>query len=89
MTASSKIETERLTLRRRRPDDAGALLAMHSDPDVTAWLARSPMSVADARATIARYLGDHLASRQGHALRTHVVVVACALTIRPAADLST
>jgi RimJ/RimL family protein N-acetyltransferase len=96
LTAPSQIETERLTLRRRCPDDAGALVAMRSDSAVTAWLARSPMSVTDARATIARfkahsdarYLGDHLASRQGHALRTHVVVVACAMTIRPAADLS-
>ncbi|MET3553868.1 hypothetical protein [Burkholderia sp. 567] len=97
LTASSKIETERLTLHRRRPDDAAALVAMHTDPAVTAWLARGRCGLrADARATIARfeahsdarYLGDHLASRQGHALRTHVVVVACALTVRLAADLN-
>ncbi|WP_322026877.1 GNAT family N-acetyltransferase [Burkholderia sp. BCC1977] len=50
-----KIETERLTLRRWRPDDAGALAAMHADPDVTAWLARGPMSVEEAEATIARF----------------------------------
>ncbi len=49
-----KIETERLTLRRWRPGDAGALVAMHADPDVTAWLARGPMTVDEARATIAR-----------------------------------
>ncbi|KWH07848.1 GCN5 family acetyltransferase [Burkholderia territorii] len=50
-----KIETERLTLRRWRSDDAGALAAMHADPDVTAWLARGPMSVDEAEATIARF----------------------------------
>nr|WP_230946069.1 GNAT family N-acetyltransferase [Burkholderia territorii] len=50
-----KIETERLTLRRWRPDDAGALAAMHADPDMTAWLARGPMSVDEAGATIARF----------------------------------
>ncbi|MFP3504594.1 hypothetical protein [Burkholderia sp. SIMBA_062] len=92
----SEIETERLTLRRRRSDGAGPLVAMHSDPDVTAWLARGPSSVADARATIARFeahsdardLGDHLASPQRHALRPHVIFVACAMTVRPGGDLS-
>lgn len=50
-----KIETERLTLRRWRPGDAGALVAMHADPDVTAWLARGPMSFDEAEAVIARF----------------------------------
>ncbi|MCR4465640.1 GNAT family N-acetyltransferase [Burkholderia sp. SCN-KJ] len=50
-----KIETERLTLRRWRPGDAGALAAMHADPDVTAWLARGPMSFDEAEAVIARF----------------------------------
>ncbi|MGU7839550.1 GNAT family N-acetyltransferase [Burkholderia sp. AW33-5] len=50
-----QIETERLTLRRWRPDDAGALAAMHADPDVTAWLARGPMSVDEAAETIVRF----------------------------------
>ncbi|AOJ89692.1 GCN5 family acetyltransferase [Burkholderia sp. MSMB0856] len=55
MNRPVKIETERLTLRRWRPDDAGALAAMHADPDVTAWLARGPMSVDEAAATIVRF----------------------------------
>ncbi|WP_425095341.1 hypothetical protein [Burkholderia ambifaria] len=37
---------------------------MHSDPDVTAWLARSPMSVTDARATIARFEAQSDARKQ-------------------------
>ncbi|AOK07897.1 GNAT family N-acetyltransferase [Burkholderia sp. AU28942] len=49
------IESARLTLRRWRPDDAGGLAAMHADPDVTAWLARGPMSVDEAEAAIARF----------------------------------
>ncbi|UEP31317.1 MULTISPECIES: hypothetical protein [unclassified Burkholderia] len=63
---------------------------------MTAWLARGPMSVADARATIARFevhsdardLGDHPALQQGHVLRRHMLFVAHVLTVRPAADLS-
>ncbi|RKU04947.1 N-acetyltransferase [Burkholderia sp. Nafp2/4-1b] len=55
MNPPLKIETERLTLRRWRPDDADALAAMHAHPDVTAWLARGPMSVDEAQATIARF----------------------------------
>jgi len=50
-----KIETERLTLRRWRPDDAGALAAIHGNPDVTAWLARDPMFVDEAEVAIARF----------------------------------
>ncbi|AOJ35387.1 GNAT family N-acetyltransferase [Burkholderia metallica] len=55
MPTPSKLETERLTLRRWRPADAGALSAMHADPDVTAWLARGPMSVDEASDVIARF----------------------------------
>lgn len=55
MSIPSKIETERLTLRRWRPADVGALSAMHEDPDVTAWLARGPMSVDEASDAIARF----------------------------------
>ncbi|WP_322081385.1 GNAT family N-acetyltransferase [Burkholderia sp. BCC1972] len=55
MSTPSKIETERLTLRRWRASDAGALAAMHADPDVTAWLARGPMSVDEASDAIARF----------------------------------
>ncbi|WP_071332316.1 GNAT family N-acetyltransferase [Burkholderia contaminans] len=55
MFTPSKIETERLTLRRWRPADVGALSAMHEDPDVTAWLARGPMSVDEASDAIARF----------------------------------
>jgi RimJ/RimL family protein N-acetyltransferase len=65
LTTLSKIETERLTLRRRRPDDAGALVAMRSDPAVTAWLARGRCGLpADARATIARFEGQSDARKQ-------------------------
>ncbi|MDR0240837.1 MAG: GNAT family N-acetyltransferase [Burkholderia sp.] len=55
MPIPSKIETERLTLHRWRPADAGALSAMHADPDVTGWLARGPMSVDEASDVIARF----------------------------------
>ncbi|PCE32836.1 GNAT family N-acetyltransferase [Burkholderia ubonensis subsp. mesacidophila] len=55
MSASLEIATERLTLRRWRPDDADAFAAMHADAEVTAWLARGPMTVADARADIDRF----------------------------------
>ncbi|WP_241303003.1 GNAT family N-acetyltransferase [Burkholderia stabilis] len=55
MTTRSKIETERLTLRRWRPEDAAALAAMHAHPEVTAWLARGPMSVDEASDVIARF----------------------------------
>ena len=55
MSTPSKLETKRLTLRRWRPTDAGALSAMHEDPDVTAWLARGPMSVDEASDVIARF----------------------------------
>ncbi|AFQ50137.1 GNAT family N-acetyltransferase [Burkholderia cepacia] len=55
MNLPLKIDTERLTLRRWRPDDAGALAAMHADPDVTAWLARGPMSADEAGGVIARF----------------------------------
>ncbi|ALX15523.1 GCN5 family acetyltransferase [Burkholderia cepacia JBK9] len=54
-TTPSKIETERLTLRRWRPADAQALSAMHADPDVTAWLARGPMPADEARDVLARF----------------------------------
>jgi RimJ/RimL family protein N-acetyltransferase len=65
LIASSKIETERLALRRWRPDDAGALVAMHSDSDVTAWLARGRCGLpADARATIARFEAQSDARKQ-------------------------
>ncbi|WP_423763351.1 GNAT family N-acetyltransferase [Burkholderia sp. NLJ2] len=55
MTTRQHIETERLTLRRWRPADAEALAAMHAHPDVTAWLARGPMSVDEAGDVIARF----------------------------------
>ncbi|WP_407972160.1 GNAT family N-acetyltransferase [Burkholderia pyrrocinia] len=55
MTTPSRIETERLALRRWRPADAGALAAMHAHPDVTAWLARGPMSIDEANDAIARF----------------------------------
>ncbi|VWB15407.1 GNAT family N-acetyltransferase [Burkholderia lata] len=55
MSKPSKIETERLTLRRWRPADADALSAMHEDSDVTTWLARGPMSVDEASDVIARF----------------------------------
>ncbi|KVX97707.1 GNAT family N-acetyltransferase [Burkholderia ubonensis] len=55
MSASLEIATERLTLRRWRPGDAEAFAAMHADAEVTAWLARGPMTVADARADIDRF----------------------------------
>ncbi|MPV69134.1 GNAT family N-acetyltransferase [Burkholderia sp. BE17] len=55
MTTPLKIETERLTLRRWRSADAGALAAMHAHPDLTAWLARGPMSVDEASDVIARF----------------------------------
>ncbi|WGY71598.1 GNAT family N-acetyltransferase [Burkholderia cepacia] len=55
MSTPSTIETERLTLRRWRASDARALSAMHADPDVTAWLARGPMSVDEASDLVARF----------------------------------
>ncbi|MBN3740547.1 MULTISPECIES: GNAT family N-acetyltransferase [Burkholderia] len=55
MSTLSKIETERLMLRRWRASDAGALSAMHADSDVIAWLARGPMSVDEASDLIARF----------------------------------
>lgn len=55
MSTPSKIETARLTLRRWQPVDAGALSALHADSDVTAWLARGPMSVDEASDVIARF----------------------------------
>nr|WP_175801798.1 GNAT family N-acetyltransferase [Burkholderia anthina] len=55
MNASWEIETARLRLRRWRPDDAAPFAAIHADPDVTAWLARGPMSVDEARAGIERF----------------------------------
>jgi len=65
LTAPSKIETERLTLHRRRADDAGALVATRSDPDVTEWLARGRCGLpADARATIARFEAQFDARKQ-------------------------
>ena len=54
-TTPFRIETERLTLRRWRTTDAEALSAMHADPDVTAWLARGPMSIVEAGDVIARF----------------------------------
>ncbi len=55
MSTPSKIETARLTLRRWQSADADALSAMNADPDVTAWLARGPMSVDEASDVIARF----------------------------------
>ncbi|WP_321789402.1 GNAT family protein [Burkholderia pyrrocinia] len=55
MTTPSRIETERLTLRRWRLTDAGALSAMHEHPDVTAWLARGPMPIDEASDVIAGF----------------------------------
>ncbi|KFG96805.1 GCN5 family acetyltransferase [Burkholderia paludis] len=55
MTPPATIETERLTLRRWRPTDADALSALHAHPDVTAWLARGPMAVEEARDLIGRF----------------------------------
>ena len=68
MSTPSKLETKRLTLRRWRPTDAGALSAMHEDPDVTAWLARGPMSVDEASDVIARAstrISRHTVSARG------------------------
>lgn len=49
-----KIVTERLTLRRWRPDDAASFAALHS-AEMTAWLARGPMTAAEARDDIERF----------------------------------
>ncbi|MBN3817134.1 GNAT family N-acetyltransferase [Paraburkholderia sp. Se-20369] len=55
MNASLRIVTERLTLRRWRTDDAAAFAALHADAEMTAWLARGLMTVAEARDDLARF----------------------------------
>lgn len=42
MTYAKTIETERLTLRKPRPDDAAALFAIHADPDVMRYFSEVP-----------------------------------------------
>jgi RimJ/RimL family protein N-acetyltransferase len=50
------LTTDRLTLRRWRPDDAAAFAAWHADAELRAWLGRErPMTLDEARADIAGY----------------------------------
>ncbi|WP_081070042.1 GNAT family N-acetyltransferase [Burkholderia cepacia] len=43
-----KIPTERLILRRWKSDDVEPFASLSSDPDVTSWLGRGPMSTIEA-----------------------------------------
>jgi RimJ/RimL family protein N-acetyltransferase len=57
------ISTERLTVRRFRPDDAAAFSAYRSVPDVARWQSwDAPFSLEDATASVQRFAnGDPLA----------------------------
>ncbi|KWK16512.1 GCN5 family acetyltransferase [Burkholderia stagnalis] len=55
MSAAMKIVTERLALRRWRLDDAASFAALHADAEMTAWLARGPMTAAEAHSDIERF----------------------------------
>ncbi|MGW2866003.1 GNAT family N-acetyltransferase [Streptomyces sp. NPDC001205] len=52
-----EIETPRLRLRRFRPDDAAALAAYRSDPDIARYqIWESPLTPAGAAAVVERYM---------------------------------
>lgn len=48
------IDTPNLHLRRWRPDDAAPFAAINSEPEVMQWLARGPMSEAEAAGFLAQ-----------------------------------
>ncbi|MFF3159850.1 GNAT family N-acetyltransferase [Streptomyces sp. NPDC057910] len=54
-----EIETPRLRLRRFRPDDAAALAAYRSDPDIARYqIWESPLTLAGAAAVVERYMSQ-------------------------------